>query len=186
MYSILTRHFLARSATWVDRFQAITLPLLDGLAEAYHRPQIRQPDLIEINSGFWDLRKWTEGERYFPQGANLARSRTAADDGLAILLSCSSEDFVANGFTSRPYPEDSKIPYTNLSPERELAWERAARHAIKTVSRAFKGQRGTARGGPVVMWRTLHHPPRHNYAPFPVSARETPSPLCHESAADSS
>lgn len=149
-------------ATWVDRFQAITLPLLDGLAEAYKRPQIRHPDLVEINSGFWDLRKWTEGE-------SSDGSVPYALGHRSLVGSC-SEDFVANGFTTRPYPEDSHIPYTNLSPERELAWEQAARHAIKTVARAFKGERGTARGGPVIAWRTLHHPPRHNYAPFPVSA----------------
>lgn len=79
------------------------------------------------------------------------------------------EDFVANGFATRPYPEDSPIPYTNLSPERELAWEKEARRGIKTVARAFKGDKsGSAKDGPVVLWRTLHHPPRHNYAPFPV------------------
>ena len=50
------------AATWVDRLSAITKPLLPGLARFLNRPQIEYPDLIELNSGFWDLRKYTEGE----------------------------------------------------------------------------------------------------------------------------
>lgn len=40
---------------------AITLPLLEGIAKHWNRPQIVYPDLVELNSGFWDLRKYTEG-----------------------------------------------------------------------------------------------------------------------------
>lgn len=80
------------------------------------------------------------------------------------------EDFVAAGFLTRPYPEDSPIPYTPLSLEREMAWEREARAAIKLAARTFRGEKsGKAEDGPTLLWRTLHHPPRHNYAPFPVS-----------------
>lgn len=79
-----------------------------------------------------------------------------------------AEDFVAAGFLSRPYPEDSPIPYTNLSPAREKTWEREARLAIKHTAELFRGKEGKARNGPPILWRTLHHPPRHNYAPFPV------------------
>ncbi|BGO91798.1 hypothetical protein NBRC10512_003453 [Rhodotorula toruloides] len=124
-------------ARWMDRLDHITLPLLSGLAKSLDRPQIEHPDLVILNSGYWDLRKYTE------------------------------EDFVAAGFLSRPYPEDSPIPYTNLSPAREKTWEREARLAIKHTAELFRGKEGKARNGPPILWRTLHHPPRHNYAPFP-------------------
>ncbi|KAK4047254.1 hypothetical protein OIV83_005558 [Microbotryomycetes sp. JL201] len=125
-------------ATWVDRLHHITVPLLEKLARHFDRPEIAHPDLIEINSGYWDLRKYTE------------------------------EDFTAAGYLSRPYPEDSPIPYTNLSPQREATWEREARKAIKDIARAFPGRNdGVVKNGPIILWRTLHHPPRHNYAPFP-------------------
>lgn len=39
----------------------ITLPLLSGLAKSLDRPQIEHPDLVILNSGYWDLRKYTEG-----------------------------------------------------------------------------------------------------------------------------
>ncbi|GAA6042075.1 hypothetical protein JCM8097_004096 [Rhodosporidiobolus ruineniae] len=124
-------------ARWTDRMDHITTPLLSGLAKYFDRPQIEHPDLVILNSGYWDLRRYTE------------------------------EDFVAAGFLTRPYPEDSPIPYTNLSPAREQAWEREARLAIKHAARTFKGKDGKARNGPPILWRSLHHPPRHNYAPFP-------------------
>lgn len=83
-------------------------------------------------------------------------------------FSISTEDFTAQGFKSRPYPEDSPIPYTNLSPVREKEWEKEARKSIKLIARTFKGADGEFRSGPVILWRTLHHPHRHNYAPYPV------------------
>ncbi|GAA6064655.1 hypothetical protein JCM10212_005241 [Sporobolomyces blumeae] len=124
-------------ATWVERMDHITLPLLPRLAKYLDRPEIENPDLVILNSGYWDLRKYTE------------------------------EDFVAAGFPTRPYPEDSPIPYTPLSPGREQAWEREARKAIKHAAKSFRGKEGKAKNGPPLLWRSLHHPPRHNYAPFP-------------------
>ncbi|KAM0750165.1 hypothetical protein T439DRAFT_380893 [Meredithblackwellia eburnea MCA 4105] len=125
-------------ATWTDRLDYITLPLLEGLAKFLDRPAITKPDLVEINSGYWDLRKYTE------------------------------EDMVAAGWTSRPYPEDTNIPYTNLSPERESTWETEARLAIARAAGAFPGTDGRTKSGPTILWRSLHAPPqRHNYAPFP-------------------
>ncbi|KPV75034.1 uncharacterized protein RHOBADRAFT_53936 [Rhodotorula graminis WP1] len=122
---------------WIDRTEAVTVPLLPLLAKHLDRPQIEHPDMIVVNSGYWDLRKYTE------------------------------EDFVAAGFLTRPYPEDSPIPYTPLTAEREQTWEREARKALKHVARTFPGKEGKARNGPTLLWRSLHHPPRHNYAPFP-------------------
>ncbi|BGP55572.1 hypothetical protein JCM8202v2_003177 [Rhodotorula sphaerocarpa] len=125
-------------ARWDDRLEHITMPLLRKLAVHYRRPQIEYPDLVVLNSGYWDLRRYTE------------------------------EDFVAAGHKSRPYPEDSPVPYTPLSLERLQQWEREARSAIKLAARTFRGRKsGKARDGPTLLWRTLHHPPRHNYAPFP-------------------
>lgn len=48
-------------ATWRERLDEITVPLLDRLAAHMQRPGIAQPDLIEINSGYWDLRRFAEG-----------------------------------------------------------------------------------------------------------------------------
>ncbi|GAA5925875.1 uncharacterized protein JCM15063_005149 [Sporobolomyces koalae] len=124
-------------ATWTDRMDHITLPLLPRLAKYLDRPQIEHPDLVILNSGYWDLRKYTE------------------------------EDFVAAGFPNRPYPEDSPIPYTPLSAAREQTWEREARKAMQHAATSFKGKDGKAKNGPTLLWRSLHHPPRHNYAPFP-------------------
>lgn len=124
-------------ATWVDRMDHITLPLLPRLAKYLDRPQIENPDLVILNSGYWDLRKYTE------------------------------EDFVAAGYPSRPYPEDSPIPYNALSSKREETWEKEARKAIKHAAKSFRGKEGKTKNGPTLLWRSLHHPPRHNYAPFP-------------------
>ncbi|KAI5480761.1 hypothetical protein MNV49_007167 [Pseudohyphozyma bogoriensis] len=124
-------------AAWGERLDHITVPLLKRLAKYLNRPKIVKPDLVELNSGFWDLRKYTE------------------------------QDFIAAGWKSRPYPEDSDIPYNNLSPEREAQWERDARKAIKKAARAWRGPEDDARDGPTILWRTLHHPRRHNYAPYP-------------------
>lgn len=44
------------TAAWLDRFHHITLPLLHSLAVQLGRPQIAQPDLIEISAGLWDAR----------------------------------------------------------------------------------------------------------------------------------
>jgi hypothetical protein len=35
-------------------------PLLRKLAVHYRRPQIEHPDLVILNSGYWDLRRYTE------------------------------------------------------------------------------------------------------------------------------
>lgn len=37
------------------------MPLLRKLAVHYRRPQIEYPDLVVLNSGYWDLRRYTEG-----------------------------------------------------------------------------------------------------------------------------
>ena len=50
-----------QAATYTERLDAITIPLLKNLAEYLKRPQIVKPDLIEVNSGLWDLRRFTEG-----------------------------------------------------------------------------------------------------------------------------
>lgn len=48
------------TATWLERFHHISLPLLHNLATYLGRPQIANPTLIEIASGYWDLRGMTE------------------------------------------------------------------------------------------------------------------------------
>lgn len=48
------------SATWVQRFHHVTMPLLKNLARLLDRPQILHPTMIELSAGFWDLRAMTE------------------------------------------------------------------------------------------------------------------------------
>lgn len=71
---------------------------------------------------------------------------------------------MARGYT-RPYPEDSEIPYQSLGAAREIEWEKDARKAVKAMARKFPGKDGDIRAGPPILWRVLHHPRRHNYAP---------------------
>lgn len=55
-----TEEFFYGPSAWIDRFEHITIPLLDNLATYLGRPQVRHPDFIELCSGFWDLRQFTE------------------------------------------------------------------------------------------------------------------------------
>ncbi|EGG08822.1 uncharacterized protein MELLADRAFT_84382 [Melampsora larici-populina 98AG31] len=47
-------------AEYTSRVTNIMKPLLTNLAEHYKNPNIEKPDLIEMASGFWDLRQWGE------------------------------------------------------------------------------------------------------------------------------
>lgn len=55
-----TEDFFHAPSTWLERFHHIALPLLHNLATYLGRPQIANPTLIEIASGYWDLRGMTE------------------------------------------------------------------------------------------------------------------------------
>ncbi|KAI5478939.1 hypothetical protein MNV49_004460 [Pseudohyphozyma bogoriensis] len=73
-----TEEFFHGPSTWIDRFRHITLPLLSNLASHLNRPQILHPTMIELASGFWDLRGFTEQdfiregiERPYPTDSNL-------------------------------------------------------------------------------------------------------------------
>lgn len=93
-------------------------------------------------------------------------SRANADlDRWATAL---AEDF-QNAGISKPYPEDSPLPFTPLSAAREEWWETEARKMIQAVAREFPDEvTGSVRRGPALMWRTLHHPAgRENYIPYP-------------------
>ncbi|KAG0149729.1 hypothetical protein CROQUDRAFT_59013 [Cronartium quercuum f. sp. fusiforme G11] len=47
-------------AEYTSRVENVLVPLLTNLAEHFDSPNIVQPDLIEMSSGFWDLRQWSE------------------------------------------------------------------------------------------------------------------------------
>ncbi|GAA5998434.1 uncharacterized protein JCM10292_002691 [Rhodotorula paludigena] len=71
--------FFHGPSTWLQRFQHITLPMLERLAVHTGRPQLLKPDLIEVASGFWDLRGMTEEDfigagipRPYPKDSDLA------------------------------------------------------------------------------------------------------------------
>ncbi|GAA6059003.1 hypothetical protein JCM10212_001713 [Sporobolomyces blumeae] len=74
-----TEDFYHGPSTWLQRFHEITLPVLSKLAVHLNRPQILQPTLIEISSGFWDLRAMTEEDfiaagipKPYPRDSDLA------------------------------------------------------------------------------------------------------------------
>lgn len=46
------------------RVEDITLPLLENLAVFLNRPQITTPVLIQVHAGFWDLRKFSQGNSF--------------------------------------------------------------------------------------------------------------------------
>lgn len=47
-------------AEYTSRVKNILKPLLKNLSQHYQNPKITKPDLIEMSSGFWDLRQWGE------------------------------------------------------------------------------------------------------------------------------
>ncbi|MBW0493172.1 hypothetical protein O181_032887 [Austropuccinia psidii MF-1] len=47
-------------AKYTSRIEHVLKPLLENLASHLNNPLITKPDLIEMNSGFWDLRQWSE------------------------------------------------------------------------------------------------------------------------------
>lgn len=125
-----TKKLTKFSATWMERFEHITKPLLHNLAIHFNKPSILHPDFIELGSGFWDLRGFTE------------------------------QDFITQG-VPKPYPMDSPIPFGNIGEEREKKWGIQARAVVEAVARYFPGENGGAvKDGPVISWRTLHHPKR--------------------------
>lgn len=122
------------TATWMQRFHHITIPLLTSLSIHLSRPQILHPTMIELASGFWDLRGFTE------------------------------QDFITSGI-SKPYPLTSEIPFGVIGEIREEKWKREMEEVVKMVARYFPGQDGQVRNGPVISWRTLHHPRRNSAFP---------------------
>ncbi|KAM0750730.1 hypothetical protein T439DRAFT_238448 [Meredithblackwellia eburnea MCA 4105] len=130
-----TEEFFHGPAMWLQRFHNITIPLLHNLAEYLNRPQILKPDFIELASGFWDLRGFTE------------------------------QDFISRGIP-RPYPMDTDLAFGSVGEDREKLWVLQMKEAVHTVARTFVGPNGNARDGPVISWRTLHHPKRNNYTPY--------------------
>ena len=138
------------TATWLERFQHITIPLLANLAVEFDRPAILNPSFIELASGFWDLRGFTE------------------------------QDFINEGI-SKPYPLDSPIPFDNIGEEREEKWAKQMTVAVKAVAKHFSGTTGLARDGPVISWRTLHHPKKFVFPfCFPIISYTDLFPIAQE------
>jgi len=61
--------FFHGPSTFIDRFHNITLPLLRNVAEWLGRPQVAHPTVVEVSSGFWDLRGLTEMD-FLSRGIN--------------------------------------------------------------------------------------------------------------------
>ncbi|BGP22156.1 hypothetical protein JCM10295v2_001034 [Rhodotorula toruloides] len=126
--------FFHGPSTFLQRFFHKDLPLIEKLAEHFDRPSILQPTVIEVASGYWDLRQMTE------------------------------EDFIQAGIT-RPYPTDDDRSFGPIGEEREARWRKHMVEVIKEIAKAFPGSQGV-RDGPVISWRTMHHPKRNNYTPY--------------------
>ncbi|KAI7936609.1 hypothetical protein MJO28_015508 [Puccinia striiformis f. sp. tritici] len=47
-------------SSFIDKLHHTLLPLLENLSRERNEPRIRHPDLIEVSSGLWDLRQWSE------------------------------------------------------------------------------------------------------------------------------
>ncbi|GAA5855842.1 hypothetical protein JCM9279_003335 [Rhodotorula babjevae] len=74
-----TEDFFHGPSTWIQRFKYVALPMLERLADYTGRPQLLKPTLIEVASGFWDLRAMTEEDfiaagipRPYPKDSDLA------------------------------------------------------------------------------------------------------------------
>ncbi|GAA6040517.1 hypothetical protein JCM8097_005444 [Rhodosporidiobolus ruineniae] len=80
------------------------------------------------------------------------------------LRAMTEEDFIAAGIP-RPYPKDSDLAFREIGKAREERWVKHATELMKDVATTFQGEKG-ARDGPVITWRTLHHPKRNNYTPY--------------------
>ncbi|BGP29360.1 hypothetical protein JCM10296v2_001099 [Rhodotorula toruloides] len=126
--------FFHGPSTFLQRFFHKDLPLIKNLAAHFDRPSILLPTVIEVASGYWDLRQMTE------------------------------EDFIKAGIP-RPYPTDDDRSFGPIGEEREARWRKHIVEVIKEVAKAFPGTRGV-RDGPVISWRTMHHPKRNNYTPY--------------------
>jgi hypothetical protein len=86
--------------------------------------------------------------------------------GFWDLRAMTEQDFIARGI-QRPYPMDSPIPFGNIGEEREKRWAGNAADIIKLVAETFQGEKGV-RDGPMITWRSLHHPKRNSeyHSPF--------------------
>jgi hypothetical protein len=51
---------LLQSAGYIDRIEAILIPLLRNLEEYYQDESFTTPSLVQFQSGLWDTRRWSE------------------------------------------------------------------------------------------------------------------------------
>ncbi|KAG0149726.1 hypothetical protein CROQUDRAFT_653283 [Cronartium quercuum f. sp. fusiforme G11] len=114
-------------SSFLNRVDQILLPLIQNLAAARHAPQILKPDLLEVCSGLWDLRQWTEADSR-AMGQNL-------DDS-------------------------SEVPFQTLTGERLNWWKQRSTAMLQGIAARFPED------DVPILWRTLHHPLRHNLAPY--------------------
>ncbi|GAA5915909.1 hypothetical protein JCM6882_001759 [Rhodosporidiobolus microsporus] len=80
------------------------------------------------------------------------------------LRAMTEEDFIKAGIP-RPYPKDSDLAFREIGKDREERWVKHATELMKDVATTFQGENGV-RDGPIITWRTLHHPKRNNYTPY--------------------
>ncbi|GAA5864751.1 hypothetical protein JCM8547_008297 [Rhodosporidiobolus lusitaniae] len=80
------------------------------------------------------------------------------------LRAMTEEDFIAAGIP-RPYPKDSDLAFKAIGEAREKRWVKHATELLQDVAETFQGPNGI-RDGPIITWRTMHHPKRNNYTPY--------------------
>lgn len=126
-------------SSFIDKFHHILLPILRNLSEQRQSPKILEPDLIEVSSGLWDLRQWSEED-----------SRIAN-----ITLDDSSE------LVYLPLGRD-RLDWWK---ERVIKLLLAIDHAFSTHHDSGESARSISSQS-TILWRTLHHPARHAVAPY--------------------
>lgn len=121
----------------------ITKPLLEGLARNLSAPHVAFPDLVEINSNFWDARVWSEADF---AAAGLSRPY---DDKSLI-----------------PYQELSEERTTWWKGKMKEAVRHVAR--VFPGNPNENGRFGIQKGEwkpPKILWRSAHQVQRHVFVP---------------------
>ncbi|KAA1112052.1 hypothetical protein PGT21_021189 [Puccinia graminis f. sp. tritici] len=97
-------------AEYTSRIDHILKPILENLATQSNNTLVTKPDLIEMSSGFWDLRQWAEEDKKIME----KRIGKPID-----------------------YPTEYGIGFSDLDQDRLNWWSERQKKAIRFVSDAF-------------------------------------------------
>lgn len=112
--------------------QNVLKPLLTNLAKHFESPNIVKPDLIEMSSGYWDLRQW--GEEDFKMVGE------APDSWSPVAFTDLDEDRL-DWWSSRMRRAVQVVSQTFPEPETPILWRslhHVQRHFWVAFSRVFQ------------------------------------------------